>query len=97
MHGAWSLAGAISLAPFPMNRPISSCTGAIFGQRNIKPSERAQGFRVLADKLVEWRKDDPSLKGVNTKTYLAEHFGVICKRTAQVLLNISKKPVKRGQ
>ncbi len=44
------------------------------GQRNIKPSERAQGFRVLADKLVEWRKDDPSLKGVNTKTYLAEHF-----------------------
>ena len=44
------------------------------GQRNIKPSERAQGFRVLADKLVEWRKDDPSLKGVNTKTYLAEHL-----------------------
>lgn len=65
------------------------------GQRNIKPSERAQGFRVLADKLVEWRKDDPSLKGVNTKTYLAEHFGV-SERTAQVLLNIARNLSKEG-
>ena len=23
---------------------------------------KSQGFKVLADKLVEWRKDDPSLK-----------------------------------
>ncbi len=65
------------------------------GQRNIKPSERAQGFKVLADKLVEWRKDDPSLKGVNTKTYLAEHFGV-SERTAQVLLNIARNLSKEG-
>lgn len=65
------------------------------GQRNIKPSERAQGFKVLADKLVEWRKDDPSLKGVNTKTYLAEHFGV-SERTAQTLLNIARNLSKEG-
>lgn len=65
------------------------------GQRNIKASERAQGFKALADKLVEWRKDDPSLKGVNTKTYLAEHFGV-SERTAQVLLNIARNLSKEG-
>lgn len=65
------------------------------GQRNIKPSERAQGFKVLADKLVEWRKEDPALKGVNTKTYLAEHFGV-SERTAQVLLNIARNLSKEG-
>ena len=65
------------------------------GQRNIKPSERAQGFKVLADKLVEWRKDDPTLKGVNTKTYLAEHFGV-SERTAQTLLNIARNLSKEG-
>jgi len=29
MHGAWFLAGAISLELFPMNRPISLCTRAI--------------------------------------------------------------------
>ena len=65
------------------------------GQRNITPSERAQGFKVLADKLVEWRKDDPSLKGRNTKTVLAEHFGV-SERTAQVLLNIARNLSKEG-
>ena len=65
------------------------------GQRNITPSERAQGFKVLADKLVEWRKDDPSLKGRNTKTVLAEHFGV-SERTAQVLLNIARNLAKEG-
>ena len=65
------------------------------GQRNITPSERAQGFKVLADKLVEWRKDDPSLKGRNTKTVLAEHFGV-SERTAQVLLNIARNLTKEG-
>ena len=65
------------------------------GQRNISPSERAQGFKVLADKLVEWRKDDPSLKGKNTKTVLAEHFGV-SERTAQVLLNIARNLSKEG-
>lgn len=65
------------------------------GQRKIKPSERAQGFKVLADKLVEWRKDDPKLKGVNTKTYLAEHFDV-SERTAQVLLNIARNLSKEG-
>ncbi len=65
------------------------------GQRNIKASERAAGFKALADKLVEWRKDDPSLKGVNTKTYLAEHFGV-SERTAQVLLNIARNLSKEG-
>ncbi len=65
------------------------------GQRNISPSERAQGFKVLADKLVEWRKDDPSLKGRNTKTVLAEHFGV-SERTAQTLLNIARNLAKEG-
>ena len=65
------------------------------GQRNIKASERAAGFKALADKLVEWRKDDPALKGVNTKTYLAEHFGV-SERTAQVLLNIARNLSKEG-
>ena len=65
------------------------------GQRKIKPSERAKGFKVLADKLVEWRKNDPKLKGVNTKTYLAEHFDV-SERTAQVLLNIARNLSKEG-
>lgn len=65
------------------------------GQRNLTPSERAMGFKVIADALVEWRKDDPSLKGVKTKTYLAQHFGV-SERTAMTNLAIAKGLSKEG-
>lgn len=64
------------------------------GQRELTPSERAMGFKVVSDALVEWRKDDPSLKGVKTKTYLAEHFGV-SERTAMTNLAIAKNLTKR--
>ncbi|NHM13495.1 hypothetical protein GMI68_01700 [Eggerthellaceae bacterium zg-886] len=66
------------------------------GQRVMTPSERAEGFRVLADALVEWRKDDPKLKGVKTKEYLAEHFGVSA-RTAMTNLAIARRLSKRGK
>lgn len=64
------------------------------GQRDLTPSEKAMGFKVVSEALVEWRKDDPSLKGVKTKTYLAEHFGV-SERTAMANLTIAKNLTKR--
>lgn len=64
------------------------------GQRELTPSEKAMGFKVVSDALVEWRKGDPSLKGVKTKTYLAEHFGV-SERTAMTNLAIAKNLTKR--
>jgi ParB family chromosome partitioning protein len=65
------------------------------GQRILTQSERVMGFKVLADALVEWRKNDPTLKGVKTKTYLAEHFGV-SERTAASNLAIAKGLSKEG-
>lgn len=46
------------------------------GQRELSPSEKAMGFAAVADALVEWRKNDPSLKGKKTREVLAERFGV---------------------
>lgn len=46
------------------------------GQRDLSPSEKAMGFAAVADALVEWRKNDPSLKGKKTREILAERFGV---------------------
>lgn len=46
------------------------------GQRDLSPSEKAMGFAAVADALVEWRKNDPSLKGKKTREVLAERFGV---------------------
>lgn len=46
------------------------------GQRELSPSEKAMGFAAVANALVEWRKNDPSLKGKKTREVLAERFGV---------------------
>ena len=66
------------------------------GQRIMTPSERAMGFEVLAEALVEWRKNDPALKGKKTKTYLAEHFGV-SERTAMTNLAIARGLTPEGK
>lgn len=66
------------------------------GQRELTPSEKARGFAVIADALVEWRKKDPSLKGVKTKTYLAKHFNV-SERTAMTNLTIARNLSEEGK
>lgn len=66
------------------------------GQRELTPSEKAKGFSVIADALVEWRKTDPSLKGVKTKTYLAKHFNV-SERTAMTNLAIARNLSAEGK
>ena len=55
------------------------------GQRDLTPSEKAMGFAAVANALVEWRKDDPSLKGKKTREVLAERFGVYQSTVANEL------------
>lgn len=64
------------------------------GQRKMTPSENAMGYAVVAEKLVEWRESNPNLKGVKTKTMLAEYFGV-SERTAQKNLTIGRGLISR--
>lgn len=64
------------------------------GQREKTASEKAMGFAAIADSLIEWRKANPSLKGVRTNAMLAEHFGV-SERTAQTNLTIARGLTRR--
>ena len=64
------------------------------GQRIQTASERAMGFAFIADTIMEWRKSNPELRGVATKSKLAEHFGV-SERTAQKNLTIARGLIPR--
>lgn len=64
-------------------------------RNNISPSQAAKGYARMAERLEKLREKDPTLKGVKTKTWLAERFGV-SERTAMSHLNIGRKLIEEG-
>ena len=67
------------------------------GQRNMTPSERAQGVAIVTDRILARRKNDPNFaKGKKTKEIIAEQFGV-SERTAVIEANIGRNLGEAGR
>ena len=66
------------------------------GQRNMLPSERAEGIAIVQDRIIKARKNDPAFKGRATKEILAEQFG-ISPRTATMEVTIGKNLCEQGK
>lgn len=70
---------------------------ANMGQRVMTPSERADGFKAVYQRLLKRRKEDPSLfKGKKTREILAEQMGV-SKTTALRELTIGQGLGEKGR
>lgn len=66
------------------------------GQRNMTPSERANGMAAVQERILKARKQDPAFKGRATKDVLAEQFGV-SPRTATMEVTIGKSLCDKGK
>ena len=66
------------------------------GQRNMTPSERAEGMAAVQDRILAARKKDEAFKGRATKEILAEQFGV-SPRTATMEVTIGKNLCREGK
>ncbi len=66
------------------------------GQRNMTPSERADGMAAVQERILQARKKDDAFKGRATKEILAEQFG-ISPRTATMEVTIGKSLCPEGK
>lgn len=66
------------------------------GQRNMTPSERADGMAAVQERILKARKKDSAFRGRATKEILAEQFG-ISPRTATMEVTIGKSLCQTGK